>query len=426
MSGSSAPPWVRLLVVPAVFAVLLAGMAALPAAARAGAPVRNSADARREVAATLARVRTLQVRAARLTRAYDEALTGVERSVSANIEAGRRADEPDGATRHASDRTTNRVRGLYMSGGPLAVYGTLLGAGNVVDLANRTEMVERVLNSDRSREAGWRTNSHDARRTATKAARAVVTRVHTVRDIAGVYAALKQTLAEEQSLLARARQQLRRIQAQEAELARRAEAARQAAAASLAAAASAAAAEQERLQIQAQAAAAAQAAGAGQLEQAKAAVTAAQSTYLRQADQYRKVTTNRVGNVEIITPPTECMQLYHAAAPTCPGLSWTVLAAIGQVETGHGMAMGTSTAGAMGPMAFEYRYWYAVSVDGNGDGDGVRDIMNPADAIFSAAHLLCQSGAQDGPGGLHRAIYQYNHDDYYVRLVLRIAAAYGG
>jgi len=103
-----------------------------------------------------------------------------------------------------------------------------------------------------------------------------------------------------------------------------------------------------------------------------------------------------------------------------------VLAAIGQVETGHGMAMGTSTAGAMGPMAFEYRYWYAVSVDGNGDGDGVRDIMNPADAIFSAAHLLCQSGAQDGPAGLHRAIYQYNHDDYYVRLVLRIAAAYGG
>ena len=155
--------------------------------------------------------------------------------MSANIEAGRRADELDSATRHASDRTTNRVRGLYMSGGPLAVYGTLLGAGNVVDLANRTEMVERVLNSDRSREAGWRTNSHDARRTATKAARAVVTRVHTVRDIAGVYAALKQTLAEEQSLLARARQQLRRIQAQEAELARRAEAARQAAAAAAAA-----------------------------------------------------------------------------------------------------------------------------------------------------------------------------------------------
>jgi peptidoglycan hydrolase CwlO-like protein len=426
VSSSSAPPWVRLLVVPAVFAVLLAGMAALPAAARAGAPVRNSADARREVAATLARVRTLQVKAAQLTRAYDEALTGVERSVSANIEAGRRADELDGATRHASDRTTNRVRGLYMSGGPLAVYGTLLGAGNVVDLANRTEMVERVLNSDRSREAGWRTNSHDARRTATKAARAVVTRVHTVRDIAEVYAALKQTLAEEQGLLARARQQLRRIQAQEAELARRAEAARRAAAAAAAsaAAADAAAAEQERLQIQAQAAAAAQAAGAGQLEQAKAAVTAAQSTYLRQADQYRKVTTNRVGNVEIITPPPDYMQLYHAAAPTCPGLSWTVLAAIGQVETGHGMAMGTSTAGAMGPMAFEYRYWYAVSVDGNGD--GVRDIMNPADAIFSAAHLLCQSGAQDGPGGLYRAIYQYNHDDYYVRLVLRIAAAYCG
>jgi len=145
------------------------------------------------------------------------------------------------------------------------VYGTLLGAGNVVDLANRTEMVERVLKLGPIQGGGLAYQHHDARRTATKAARAVVTRVHTVRDIAGVYAALKQTLAAEQSLLARARQRLRRIQAQEAELARRAEAARQAAAASLAAAASAAAAEQERLQIQAQAAAAALAAGAGQL-----------------------------------------------------------------------------------------------------------------------------------------------------------------
>jgi hypothetical protein len=52
-------------------------------------------------------------------------------------------------------------------------------------------------------------------------------------------------------------------------------------------------------------------------------------------------------------PPT-MLALYQQAAPTCPGLDWTVLAAIGKIETDHGRdPVMVSSAGAVGPMQFE-------------------------------------------------------------------------
>ena len=41
----------------------------------------------------------------------------------------------------------------------------------------------------------------------------------------------------------------------------------------------------------------------------------------------------------------------HRLGRLCPGLSWTVLAAVGQVESGHGRNLGPSSAGALGPDA---------------------------------------------------------------------------
>jgi membrane-bound lytic murein transglycosylase B len=61
----------------------------------------------------------------------------------------------------------------------------------------------------------------------------------------------------------------------------------------------------------------------------------------------------------------------------------------------------------------------AYAVDGDGDGD--KDIMDPADSIFSAAHYLCANGAGHGASGLHNAIWHYNHAEWYVALVLKLA-----
>ncbi|ACY97265.1 lytic transglycosylase domain-containing protein [Thermomonospora curvata] len=116
------------------------------------------------------------------------------------------------------------------------------------------------------------------------------------------------------------------------------------------------------------------------------------------------------------------LELYRRAATTCPGLSWTVLAAIGQVESNHGRNNGPSSAGALGPMQFLPSTWKAYGVDG--DGDGKADIMNPYDAIPAAAKYLCAHGAGRGGRSLYQAIYAYNHAHWYVQKVLALAKAY--
>jgi hypothetical protein len=122
--------------------------------------------------------------------------------------------------------------------------------------------------------------------------------------------------------------------------------------------------------------------------------------------------------------PTNYLQLFQeSAARYCPGLSWTVLAAIGQIESDDGQNMGPSTAGALGPMQFLPATWAVWGIDGFGD-TGAPDIMNPFDAVPSAARLLCADGATSGDAGLRQAVFDYNHATWYVDEVLTLAAEY--
>lgn len=91
----------------------------------------------------------------------------------------------------------------------------------------------------------------------------------------------------------------------------------------------------------------------------------------------------------------------------------SILAGINWEESSFGTNMATSTAGAIGWMAFLPESWETFGVDGNGDGK--KDPYNPWDAIFAAAHLLHYSGA---PGNWHDAIFSYNHAEWYVEDVL--------
>jgi len=91
----------------------------------------------------------------------------------------------------------------------------------------------------------------------------------------------------------------------------------------------------------------------------------------------------------------------------------SILAAINWVESGFGINMGSSSAGAIGWMQFLPSSWESFGVDG--DGDGRKDPYNPWDAIFAAAHLLRITGA---PGDWHGAIFSYNHAEWYVAKVL--------
>jgi cell wall-associated NlpC family hydrolase len=130
--------------------------------------------------------------------------------------------------------------------------------------------------------------------------------------------------------------------------------------------------------------------------------------------------------------PPDMLGLYQRSAERCPGLPWTVLAAIGKIESDHGRSTapgvrtGSNAAGAAGPMQFGIGgragdTWSAYGVDG--DGDGRRDVYDAADAVPSAADYLCDHGAGD-PSGLADAVFAYNHADWYVADVLAEAAAY--
>ena len=120
--------------------------------------------------------------------------------------------------------------------------------------------------------------------------------------------------------------------------------------------------------------------------------------------------------------PEEMISIYQAAADTCPGLEWTVLAAIHKLETHFGVGRATSSKGAQGPMQFMPPTFVAYAVDG--DGDGITDINNVSDAIFSAARLLCANGGGE-PARLASAIWNFNHSQAYLNEVVSLASSYG-
>ncbi len=121
--------------------------------------------------------------------------------------------------------------------------------------------------------------------------------------------------------------------------------------------------------------------------------------------------------------PSTYLALFQAsAARYCPGLSWTVLAAIGQIESGDGSNMGPSSAGALGPMQFLPSTWREWGITAFGE-TGAPDIMDPFDAVPAAARLLCAAGAGSS-SGLRGAVFAYNHATWYVNEVLALAQEY--
>jgi cell wall-associated NlpC family hydrolase len=127
--------------------------------------------------------------------------------------------------------------------------------------------------------------------------------------------------------------------------------------------------------------------------------------------------------------PAAWLALYRQAAGTCPGLSWSVVAAIGTVESDNGQSTapgvwsGANGAGAEGPMQFEPATFAAYARVGPG-GMQPPSPYDPVDAVYSATAMLCADGAGAG-ATLRAAVEAYNHSGTYVDTVLSLSLAIG-
>jgi soluble lytic murein transglycosylase-like protein len=324
----------------------------------------DTSDAQARAKTILVKVQRLQAEVKKAEQAYDQSLAGVAASVNAAIQTGRTSDQIAAAAATAQDQLDNRIRGLYMSGGPLAIYATLLDSGDIADFQNRIVFANAVVNSDRSIATADQTVAAQAARQAASAGRQITKQIQTERSVQGAATRVLALLQQQQTLLAQAQATVARLQA----------------------------------------------------------LDAARAAFAAQTAAFNSITSTRIADLRVLPPSPLYMTLYHQGASTCPGLSWTVLAAIGQVESGHGSNPSTSSAGAMGPMQFLPSTFDHYAVDG--DHDGVANIMDPADAIYTAAAYLCANGAGGGGDALYSAIWHYNHADWYVQMVLSLAQQY--
>jgi Transglycosylase SLT domain len=122
--------------------------------------------------------------------------------------------------------------------------------------------------------------------------------------------------------------------------------------------------------------------------------------------------------------PAGYLRLYRSAGAR-NRIPWSMLAAIGKVESDHGRARlpgvrsGSNWAGACGPMQIG-------CVPGSKAGNawaryGHGNVYDPAAAIPAAARYLVDHGARHN---LDRALFAYNHSRSYVVRVKQLARRY--
>jgi murein DD-endopeptidase MepM/ murein hydrolase activator NlpD len=113
-----------------------------------------------------------------------------------------------------------------------------------------------------------------------------------------------------------------------------------------------------------------------------------------------------------------------------------ILAAINYEESDFGQSTlpgvqsGANSAGAAGPMQIGIGgaagdTWDGIKVSAPSDPPGqAPDVYDEGDAVYSAAHYLAGDGMTADPSTWQRAVFDYNHADWYVQAVLARAQAY--
>jgi Transglycosylase SLT domain len=347
----------RAVVVLAGSLALTLGLGAVSASAQADTISQANAQAQK----LAAQIVKLQPKADAALAAYDTSLAALGEAVSTNVAAERMYSS---LLQQADDLVTEQdshIVALYKSGGSLALYASALRSGDSSGLV-QLPYLKAIVTTDAEQSAAATRLAVAAKATLDATQTQIDSGLANTDSVNVRLAAVQSVLAQQQGLLDEASGRAKKLQA---------------------------------------------------LKDAAAALAASQAA----ADQ---AGAQAAQDAQPYPIPLLYRALYQNAAQTCPGLSWTILAAIGQVETHHGSGGMVSSAGALGPMQFLPGTFVEYARDG--DHDGLANIMDPADAIYSAAAYLCTNGAGQGGQSLYTAIWNYNHADWYVQLVLALSA----
>jgi membrane-bound lytic murein transglycosylase B len=347
---------------------LVAGAGGLVGAGPAQAGPTTAAQARQQAAAAAEAVEQATAGVAAAQDALLAQQRSVASAVSSSIGAQVAADRARTTAQVVRAKATQRVRSIYIGGGMSGEAGR--GLALLTSLSRGSDPTVALAGMSAARQADEaagaiaQAQAVSTRDAAQAADGGAVEAVAGLRDVAAQVSAMTEALAT-------ARQRLETLTAEAA-----------------------------TLQV---------------AEDAAAALAAAQA----QAAALDASAAGAAAGVHSRPVAGDYTDLYVRAAATCAGMRPALLAAVGQVESGHGANVGPSSAGALGPMQFMPATFAAYGVDGNED--GTLDVLDPADAVFSAANYLCANGGGQGREAESSALFRYNHADWYVAMVQRVA-----
>jgi soluble lytic murein transglycosylase-like protein len=321
----------------------------------------TSGEVGAQVQTLLGKVHSLQAKADAAERKYAKAASAVAQSVNASINDQQSSAAVAAQAADAQQELAAKVRGLYESGGSFAAFASVITSGDATAAADQSVVASRVIDEQIASVNSISAKAAKAQSAANQASGVEKERILAENAVEIAASSVQLLLDQQKALLSKANKKL-------------------------------------------------------------AAVRKAEAALAAETVDLGTLSSSAIAGLHVLQPSPQFLALYQHAGPTCPGLPWTILAAIGQVESGHGRNDGPSSAGAEGPMQFEPATFAAYAVDG--DHDGSASIMDPADSIYTAAHYLCANGAGHSQGALSSAILHYNHAEWYVQEVEKLANLY--
>jgi cell wall-associated NlpC family hydrolase len=193
------------------------------ALAFAGAVVPGSAahaspgldEARRKARELRKNVERLELATAMAIEDYNEAYDELSRAIAARLEAQAAVDRARDTADAGADVLASRVRSMYMTGGSMSLYASVLGATDLHDAFGRLANVNSIVRQDSAVKATADEAHAKAQAAAVQLRDVALKQTRLERQVAAASQRVERSLAEQRTLLAKADATVRQMAEEE-------------------------------------------------------------------------------------------------------------------------------------------------------------------------------------------------------------------